>query len=188
MPTLRLFTEFFESVPFFLPGIIVWALLSFALTPAAARVLESRRTVVFFVLLSFGAVVLATLTPTADFVAGPEPGAGCDLGRLGLPPLSELTTVNDTLRNVLLFVPLGFTLGLLERSRASLTLVLLAYLLPVAIEASQLMVAPLRRGCQSADVIDNAIGLTVGLAAALIIGQLATRVGRSRTWLVPPRT
>ncbi len=177
---MRLFTEFFESVPLFLPGVIVWVLLSAFLAPTVARLLGAHRVPVFLVLISFGFVVMATLTPTASFVSGADPSAGCDLSRLGIPPLSELTTVNDTLRNVLLFIPLGFTLGLLPRTRATLWLILLAYLLPAIIEALQLVLTPLQRGCQSADVIDNALGLTIGLVVGLLSVAVVRRAVPTR--------
>ena len=171
---MRLFTEFFEAVPWFLPAILVWTPAAFLLTPTVAQALHTHRLVVFTMLLSFGGVVLAALTPTSVALSGTVTQAEwCDLGRLAFPPLAELVTVHDTLRNVLLFVPLGFTLGLLARTRSAAALVVLAYALPFAIEGLQLAFPAMGRGCQSADLIDNAIGLTVGLVAGGLLRSAA---------------
>jgi hypothetical protein len=171
---LRLITEFFASVPWFLPGILVWAPAALVLTPSVARALHSGRLVVFVMLVSFGGIILAALTPTAVALSGSGvPIEACSLERLGLPPMAELTTVHDTLRNVLLFVPLGISLGLLARTRRAAILVALAYVLPFAIETVQLTLPSMGRGCQSADVIDNAIGLTIGLVVGATLRQAA---------------
>ena len=95
-------------------------------------------------------------------------------GSLTFPPPAELLAVTDTMRNVLLFMPLGLTLALLSRTRLRTMLIALAYALPFIIEATQLLLSPLGRGCQSADVIDNALGLSVGLAIGLVLHR-ATR-------------
>jgi len=178
---LRLITEFFASVPWFLPGIVVWAPAALILTPSLARALHSNRLVVFVMLVSFGGIILAALTPTAVALSGSGvQNEVCSLERMALPPVAELTTVHDTLRNVLLFVPLGVSLGLLAKTRRAAILVALAYALPFAIEAVQLAVPSMGRGCQSADVIDNAIGLTLGLVVGLGAAWLA------RNWLARP--
>ncbi|MGD8487346.1 MAG: VanZ family protein [Chloroflexota bacterium] len=172
---MRLITEFFASVPWFLPGIVVWAPAALVLTPSLARALHSSRPVVFVMLVSFGGIILAALTPTAVALSGSGvPNEVCSLDRVGLPPVAELTSVHDTLRNVLLFVPLGVSLGLLARTRRAAILVGLAYALPFAIEAVQLAVPSMGRGCQSADVIDNAIGLTIGLVIGATMRQAVT--------------
>ena len=180
---MELITEFFVSVPWFLPGIVVWAPAALMLTPSVAGALRSSRLVVFVMLVSFGGVILATLTPTAVALSGASvQSEACSLQRVGLPPVAELTAAHDTLRNVLLFLPLGFTLGLLARTRRAVALVALAYALPFAIEAFQLVVTSMGRGCQSADVIDNAIGLTIGLVIGASLRYVANRwSGRSGT-------
>ncbi len=175
---MHLFTEFFASVPLFLPGLLIWLVVTLMLMPRAARYLGTQHLISLGLMMSLGFVLLATLTPTAVALAGSGSGAGaCDLGRLGLPPISELLSVHDTLRNVLLFIPLGFVLGLLRGSSRVAILILGAYALPLAIEAVQLVTPVLGRQCQSADVIDNGIGLTIGLALGLGVAWLA------RSWM-----
>jgi VanZ family protein len=167
---VRVFTEFFAAVPWFLPGLLVWGIVASALTPTVARALATRSAIVLAMLMSLGIVVLATLLPTSEALASADTRfEWCDLERLTLPPPSELLAATDTLRNVLLFIPLGMTLGLLTKTRRAAILIALAYALPFVIEAVQLLLSPLGRGCQSADVIDNALGLTLGLATALVL-------------------
>jgi glycopeptide antibiotics resistance protein len=170
---LHLFTESFASVPLFLPGAALWLVVALLLMPPAARFLDAHRLVTFALTMSLGFVVLATLTPTAVALVGGGSGAAtCDFSRLGLPPRSELLSAHDTLRNVLLFVPLGFALGFLPKSPRAAGLIIAAYLSPLLIETVQLVTPVMGRGCQSADVIDNAIGLTVGLALGLGAARL----------------
>ena len=164
----RFLTEFFEAVPWFLPGIAVWTVASALLMPATARALRTRPPVALAITVSLGFVVLATLTPNAAGLAG-ETVHGCNLARVGLPPLSELTAINDTIRNIVLFMPLGFTLGLLPRTRRTTAVIGLALAAPFVIETLQLLLPSLGRGCQSADVIDNAIGLAIGIGAAILL-------------------
>ena len=176
---MQLFTEFFASVPWFLPGMLVWAPAALLLTPTVADALRSNRLVVFAMLISFGGVVLATLTPTSVALSVGAPQAEwCDLDRMALPPLSELLAVHDTLRNVLLFIPLGLTLGLLGRTRRAGAMVIAAYALPFVIETLQLALPGMGRGCQSADLIDNAIGLTLGLVAGGTLRIAADQISR----------
>lgn len=174
---MALFSEFFKSVPWFLPGLAVWLLVALAATPRVSRRLEAERLLVFPLLMALGIVILATLTPTSVALAGLGSGsAACDLGRLGLPPRSEVLAVHDTLRNILLFVPLGLAVGLLPRRPTTAVVVVAAYSLPLVIETIQLIAPAMGRGCQSADVIDNSIGLTLGL----VIGSVAA--GAARRW------
>ena len=87
-----------------------------------------------------------------------------------------MLAVHDTLRNILLFVPLGLTVGALPRKPTTAVVIVAAYALPFVIETIQLIAPAMGRGCQSADVIDNSIGLTLGL----VIGSVAA--GAARRW------
>jgi glycopeptide antibiotics resistance protein len=176
----RFFAEFFRAVPWFLPGLVVWAALAALLRHRAARRLGIAPVHAFFVLVAFGIVFLATLTPTGQALGAVTTSTpACDLSRIAIAPLTELLRVNDTSRNVVLFVPLGVALGLAPVSRATTATIVLALVLPVVIESVQLVLPALGRGCQSADVIDNALGLTIGLALGTA-GRLAlARLSRS---------
>ena len=155
-------------VPLFLPALAIWALVSVVLSGRTARALGTSRLVAFLVLVSLGFTLTATLTPTSEAVVGEVgPGGGCDLRQLGLPPLSQLLRPNDVSLNVILFVPLGFALGLLPLARRSIIIIGLAFAVPLLIETLQLVLVDLGRGCESADVINNMLGLAVGLTIAV---------------------
>jgi hypothetical protein len=122
-----------------------------------------------------GVALSATVTPSHDALAhGFVSDGTCDLTRLALPTPSQLAWPGDIVLNIVLFVPIGIALGLLPSSKIERRMVLLAYALPFAIEAVQLVVLQLGRECQSGDVIDNATGLTIGLV-----------VGSAVRWIAP---
>ncbi len=62
--------------------------------------------------------------------------------------------------------------------RRRATLLAIAGLAPIAIEASQLLVTPLHRACQSADVFDNVTGLFVGFAIGSILAATLVALRR----------
>ncbi len=155
-------------VPLFLPALAVWAVLSVVLSAPTARALDTSRLVAFLVLASLGLTLTATLTPTSEAVAGEVlRGGTCSLRQMGLPSLSQLLRPNDVSLNVLLFVPLGFALGLLPLARRSIILIVLAFAVPLMIETLQLVLVGLGRGCESGDVINNMLGLAIGLGIAI---------------------
>jgi glycopeptide antibiotics resistance protein len=96
---------------------------------------------------------------------------------MGVAAWSVLLRPNETSLNVLLVVPLGLALGALPGSPRAAVLIVGAFLLPVAIELFQLAVPALGRGCQSADVIDNTMGLVIGLALGFAGHRLLGRRG-----------
>ncbi|MGE2714589.1 VanZ family protein [Mycolicibacterium litorale] len=102
----------------------------------------------------------------------------CDFGRIGPAPLSQYLHLGDTSLNLLLFIPLGLAVGLLGRSPATVRVLMAAVALPLAIEAVQSLAPMLGRGCQSRDVVDNLLGLGVGLAVGASLA--AVRACRTR--------
>lgn len=164
----------------FIPGLLVALLFGLATGPWAARQWQTSRSLGTALMISLGAVLALTLTPGGD-VAPPGSFLGaCDLTRFGPPDLADLTTINEVSLNVLLFIPLGTAIGLLARSRLKAATVVAAIALPFAIEAIQLVVVPLGRYCDSADVADNLIGLAVGLALGTLVGGAVRHRERSR--------
>jgi glycopeptide antibiotics resistance protein len=158
------------ALPLVAPGMFLWA----AVAPFLSRFFGASRLHAALLLMALGLVLVATLPPTGATLAGRGSyEEACDLSRMTFAPFSELLRLNATSLNVLLFIPLGIALGSLPWSRRSVATVAAAFLLSVAIELFQLSVPILGRECQSADIIDNTMGLIIGLT-----------VGASARWLL----
>ena len=162
------------------PGIVVALVLATVLCGAAARRLRVRPVHAFLLLLALGVVLAATVTPSREAVLYGAVGSGtCDLATIGFGPWSSYVGLNDAALNVALFVPLGLVIGLLPPSSYRLPIAVGALILPVAIEATQLIVTSLGRGCESADVFNNLAGLFIGLAVGVIVSALLRLVRSS---------
>jgi glycopeptide antibiotics resistance protein len=106
------------------------------------------------------------------------PIGSCVLSRIGLPSPDEFSRSGDVFGNILMFVPLGFAIALIPRSRRKAAVLAAAVALPFVIEATQLLVVNLDRACESADVVDNLTGLVLGLAAGAVVAWLVPALGR----------
>ncbi len=169
------------ALPWFRAAMLVTFGVSLLASRPLARVLRAHPLLGWWLIMSVGLVASATLTPLGEAIEFGARGSGtCDFGRLGLAPLHQLRTLNDTSLNVLLVVPLGTAVGLLRRSRAKWIVLGLAITLPFAIEAIQLLATVLDRACQSADVSDNLTGLALGVCLGSGIGVLAGRLPSRR--------
>jgi glycopeptide antibiotics resistance protein len=160
-------------LPWFLPGTALFVLAGVLAARPFARWLPTHPIVAWGLVVSFGIVVSATLTPLRGHFNFAATGGTCDLSRIGLAPLDDLSEINDTTLNILMFIPLGIGLGLLGRSRRATLLIVAALALPVAIETTQLLIPAIERGCQSADVFDNLTGLVIGLGIGALASILA---------------
>jgi hypothetical protein len=108
---------FADSVPWLVPGSAV-ALLVGALASGPVGVwLGVSRVFAAVIVVNLGVILAATLTPMACQCL-PEPGTAgtCDLSRVGLASPVDLL-VPDTAGNVVAFIPLGFVIALIQRSR-----------------------------------------------------------------------
>jgi hypothetical protein len=159
-----------SSIPWLLPGAAISALLGLLLArPLSAR-LRTHPIVAGALVTAFGVVLAATLTPSPDSLAfGARSSGICDLSRMWPATPMDLARFDDVAQNVLLFVPLGAIIASLGSRRISLTLLGAAIALPFVIELTQLVVRPLDRSCQSADVFDNLTGLLIGYAVIAIV-------------------
>lgn len=167
-------------LPWLVPGAIVVIVAGLVLARPVARRLGTRVGHAFALVASLGGILVATIPPDGAAAGAATIAAGCDLGRFGLAPLSEYLVLDETGLNVLLFVPLGLTIGLLPASRARNALLVFAVALPMLIEIVQFLVRALDRGCQSADLFDNLLGLASGLVLAGAIRSVARiRAARS---------
>jgi hypothetical protein len=161
--------ESIELFLWFLPGLIIWIVLGAVLAGRVAGFLQTRRWLAFLLFVSLGLILGATLSPTTLALETGTSSGQCDFSRLGILSLSELAADFDAIVNILLFAVFGFFLGLLPRTRRNGLLVLLAFFLTVFIELTQLLLPALGRGCEAADMIDNTLGLVLGLLTGLVV-------------------
>jgi VanZ like family len=166
-------------LPWLIPGVALSMAIGLLASRPVGRWLAVGRPLAWAIVVGFGLIVSATLTPLRG---GPDlqaVGIGtCDVSRIGPAPIGQLVHVDETSLNVALFIPLGIAIGLVRTSRARTALILGSIALPFAIEAIQLLAPILDRGCQSSDVVDNLTGLAVGLVIGTGLRMLAAAVRR----------
>lgn len=167
----------FNVLPWLIPGLVLSAILGILAGRRVGRVFGTTPAVGWALIVGFGLVISATLTPLRAGLDFDATGIGtCDLSRFGVVPPRELLRIGDPSLNVLLFMPLGFALGLVPRSRRSVALAVVAVASPLVIEIVQLVLPILGRGCQSADVFDNLTGLVLGWLIGIGFAVLSDRV------------
>ena len=64
---------------------------------------------------------------------------------------------------------------MLPRTGRSLLVALAATSLTLVVETLQLLLPVLGRGCETADIVDNLLGLVIGLALGLMLRPLVRR-------------
>jgi glycopeptide antibiotics resistance protein len=166
-------------LPWFLPAAAISVVVSIAASGAVGRALRVRRPVAWVMVLGLGIILAATLTPQKQALEfGARGSAHCDFTRIGLPSLEELLSANDSLGNILMFIPLGVTIALVPGARRKAAIMVGAIALPFAIETTQLLLPWIDRACETADVVDNLTGLAIGLAGGSVAGWLGRAVGR----------
>jgi VanZ family protein len=95
----------------------------------------------------------------------------------------------DMLRNIVVFLPLGFLLPLVARVHSALRILVVGFLLSLAIETVQLVQSQIGNGGHVADINDllaNTLGAPIGYGifrAALLLPALG-RLATAATW--PP--
>ena len=173
-------TEWVGQLPWLIPGCLVALVVSTLASGRTAHWLGCSRPLAWLLLMSLGVILAGTLTPLAagSALERSHPGS-CDLSRVGPPSLLQLQGPGDALGNILMFVPLGFVIAVLPRSRRKAAVLLCAAALPFVIEVTQLLLLPLGRACESADVVDNLTGLVIGLAAGAVVSGLALPIRRT---------
>jgi hypothetical protein len=161
-------------------ALLLTLIAAIGLAPALAHRLGTRRGVAALLVFGFGLVLTATLLPDGDALRGFGSDGVCDTSRIGLIPLGRLTRPNEESLNVLLLVPLGIAVAFLPRSRATVLIAIAAVSLPFVVEAVQLLVPALGRGCQTADLFDNLLGLAIGAVVGLLLRPLLRDPGTVR--------
>ena len=168
-----------SPLPWLVPGSVLALVVSTLASGRVARWLGVRRPVAWVLLMGVGVILAGTVTPLA---VGNRPDlshpGSCDLSRMGLAPLAQLRWPGDVLGNMFMFIPLGFAIALVPRSTRRTAVLAAAVALPFVIEATQLLVTPLGRACQGADVVDNLTGLVLGLAAGAVVARFVPALGR----------
>lgn len=168
-----------ERLSWLWPVLIVALVLAWVLSRPLGDWLHVPRLVAWVVLMSTGVILAGTMTPLrTEFRAPSRASWSCDTSRIGPPGVGPLTSPSDELFNIVMFVPLGFGLALAPWSRRKAVAVAGALGLPILIEGTQMAVASLGRGCQTADVTDNLTGLLLGLG----LGTVVAWSMRGTTW------
>ena len=150
------------------PGLAFSIVAGIVVSGPLGGALGTSRVIAWGLVVGFGLAIAATLTPSAEAIRfGVLGSTSCDIERLTLASLDEILLFGETGLNVILFIPLGFAVGLVPWSRVKVLLIAASVALPFVIEAIQLFVTTLGRACQSADVVDNLTGLVIGLALGM---------------------
>ena len=169
------------TLPWLLPGVVLALVASLVATPAFAAWLGVRRGVAWVALFGLGSILASTLSPQDPaFGIPPEAARTCDLSRLSIASFAEIRRGSDATLNILLFVPLGWALGSAPWSVRQAIAGAGALALPFAVEAVQLLVPIIRRGCESADVVDNLTGLVVGAFTGVLVAALVPAIRARR--------
>jgi VanZ family protein len=131
------------------------------------RVAIVARLEIVWLIAALGTVALLTLQP------GPG-GLGSTLPPTRNPVSSA--TLDDTVANIVLYVPVGFfaTLVWHRRARPVAWATGLAFVVSLSIEFAQ-WVLPISRSAQTSDLIFNTLGGFVGAVAGCLVLQLAHR-------------
>jgi glycopeptide antibiotics resistance protein len=157
-------------VPVFVLGLVVAAL-------ACRRVgawLRMPWWAAFVLIAGLGLVAALTLTPVRS-------GAVVVVDAVSLVPFTpdgpivrpptQWWRIDDRTLNVLVFIPIGFAVILVGRPAARIALVAGALALPWVIEGTQLVVTWLARGPQWQDVVDNTVGVLIGLLVGWVVAR-----------------
>jgi hypothetical protein len=167
---LRSFLRTLGTTPLVYPVLLVVAVISALAAPWTARRTGLSRLPAGLLLFSFGAVLAITLTPGI----GGDPSAPITCqGLVPAPSLSELWSLtNENGQNVLLFVPLGLFIGLIPRRNALVGAAIGAASTPFVIEGIQALLPGFARSCQAWDVVENLLGLGLGLVIGSLLAGL----------------
>jgi hypothetical protein len=170
------------SLPWFVPAMTISLVVAIASGGAVGRAQGVGPAVGFLLIVSFGLIVSSTLTPQREALEYGIRGSGsCSFSRFWPASLHQYLFPSETPGNVLMFIPLGAAIGWLPPSRGKLALLALAIALPFAVETTQMLLPVLDRACESADVVDNLLGLAIGLVLGSAAGLVVRRGQRERS-------
>lgn len=165
---------------------VVWGLVGLALRRRLPTVSAWSLAALGFAVVCVGVLTLTPAYEVPTVIAAEERATSCSLDYGGPSPDGFwIVGGGQRLLNMVVFAPAGLflVLGLARWRRAALTLVplgllaLVAY--SVAIEWLQLEVARIDRACDITDMVDNSLGVLVGVGAGLVVA-VALRPWRRR--------
>ena len=122
---------------------------------------SARATVAALLVIAWGVVLAATLTPSPYAAFDPQVTCKFALTLGGVP--------KERLANVLLFMPLGFVSWF---AMPRWLWVGLAVVAPFLIEATQGLIVAMNRGCDVMDVAANVLGVALGVGLAVLARRL----------------
>ena len=154
-----------DITPWAAVGLFAVAAAAVLLAYPVGKLLKTNPIIVGLLMAAVGAALIFTLTPHYGPVSNP---GGCYL-RLSQPARADLTLPTDFSLNILLFVPAGFLIMLLRPWWAVACGLVVAVMIPPAIEWIQMEKVDLGRTCSALDVATNEIGLFIGVAVGLAI-------------------
>ena len=153
------------NLPLLLPVLGVGVLVALLASRPLARWLPCPPWAAALLVVSLAVIAAVTVTPQQP-----------DSGGVQSWPFTWLTSwFSDRVLNVLLFVPLGLAVALVGRAWLRRALAVACLLLPLVVEGVQLLIGPLARDSQWQDVIDNTLGVAIGLAVGLALRRWVLR-------------
>jgi len=169
-----------SHLPWLLPTFVVGAVLAAVLGGRVGAALAMPRWAATLLVVAVSAIVAVTLTPQRFDVTAPDPLAplpqiGPDLDAATVPWWGWL--LNDRTLNVALFVPLGLGVALIGRRSPRRVLTAAALLVPLCVEVVQHVTPWLARDSQWQDVLDNTVGVALGLTAGFALRHRPDRRG-----------
>ncbi len=167
--------DLLRNTPLLIPGVAIALIVAVALAPRAATRTGLSPLLAGMLVFAFGAILAITLTPgSGDGFFFEQSWCG---GLRPPPRLGQLLSLGEHGLNVALFVPLGLLIGLIPRARPFATAAVAAGAMPIFIEWIQYSVPQLDRICQTWDVLENLMGLAIGLGVGVVV-SFALRTAR----------
>lgn len=169
-----------RATPWVVPGTLLLVAVASVIALLLAERWQTRRWVLAALVVAAGLPLLVTISPSATLEGAAATSSACALGWPQLPTPAELSTLNATSLNLMLFAPLGALLPLLGRASVRRVAIAAAFGLPFLVEAAQRLLPVLGRSCQIDDVVLNLTGLLVGLAVGAAVARAVRLRRRSR--------
>lgn len=169
-------TQYLNAFPFAPPAFLLGTVVVFFVSRPLAQRVEERRIVLVCWMASLVFILALTLTPSS-YALSMEPGVLMTRNWVwDLPDMSAFFSVNWQSMNLLMFMPIGVASALFARRKNIAVFATVAYATSVIVELIQYLVLPLARPqFNSATVVIGWIGITLGIAAGLLVRTILKR-------------